>query len=75
MNRDVLRQISVILITIVTLIVNGLATSLPLNGVTTAKLSDSYWIRFVPAGRAEPMVTVPEIGKSRSIPKVVPSPS
>ena len=49
MNRDVLRQISVILITIVTLIVNGLATSLPLNGVTTAKLSDSYWIRFVPA--------------------------
>jgi hypothetical protein len=50
MNRDVLRQISVILITIVTLIVNGLATSLPLNGVTTAKLSDSYWIRFVPAG-------------------------
>lgn len=50
MNRDILRQISIILITIVTLAVNGAATSLPLNNVTTQQLSDSYLVRFVPAG-------------------------
>ncbi len=50
MNRDILRQVSVILITIITLAVNGAATSLPLNNVTTQQLSDSYLVRFVPAG-------------------------
>lgn len=50
MNRDLLRQVSVILITIITLAVNGAATSLPLNNVTTQQLSDSYLVRFVPAG-------------------------
>jgi hypothetical protein len=50
MNRDILRQISVILITIMTLAVNSAATSLPLNNVTTQQLSDSYLVRFVPAG-------------------------
>ncbi|MFN9110667.1 MAG: tryptophan-rich sensory protein [Bacteroidota bacterium] len=50
MNRDILRQVSIILITIITLAVNGAATSLPLNNVTTQQLSDSYLVRFVPAG-------------------------
>lgn len=50
MNRDTLRQAFVIIITVVTLIVNGLATSLPLNNVTTQQLSDLYLVRFVPAG-------------------------
>lgn len=50
MNRDLLRQIAVICTTVFALIINGLATSLPLNGVTTAQLSDSYLIRFVPSG-------------------------
>lgn len=50
MNRDLLRQISVICTTVVALIINSLATTLPLNGVTTAQLSDSYLIRFVPSG-------------------------
>lgn len=50
MNRDTLRQIAVIVITVVTLVVNGLATALPLNNVTTRELSDMYLVRFVPAG-------------------------
>jgi hypothetical protein len=50
MNRDIFRQISIIFVTIVTLTVNSLATTLPLNNKTTAELSDSFLIRFVPAG-------------------------
>lgn len=50
MQRDLVRQLSVIATTIVALVINVLATALPLNGVTTAQLSDSYLIRFVPAG-------------------------
>ena len=50
MNKDIFRQISVIIITIVTLTMNSLATTLPLNNKTTAELSDSFLIRFVPAG-------------------------
>ncbi len=50
MNRDIIRQLSVIATTVFALIINALATALPLNGVTTAQLSDSYLIRFVPAG-------------------------
>jgi hypothetical protein len=50
MNRDTLRQITTIFITILTLVVNSLATTLPLNNKTTAELSDSFHIRFVPAG-------------------------
>jgi benzodiazapine receptor len=50
MNRDIVRQLSVIATTVFALIINILATSLPLNGVTTAALSDAYLIRFVPAG-------------------------
>jgi benzodiazapine receptor len=50
MNRDILRQISIIIVTIITLTINSLATTLPLNNKTTAELSDSFLVRFVPAG-------------------------
>jgi hypothetical protein len=47
---DLLRQILVILGTLGTLVVNGLANALPLNGQTTATISDSFPVYFVPAG-------------------------
>jgi len=50
MNRDILRQISIIIVTIITLTINSLATTLPLNNKTTAELSDSFLVRFVPLG-------------------------
>jgi len=46
-NRFVLINI---LTFIITLTVNFLATSLPLNGLTTKEISDSFNILFVPAG-------------------------
>lgn len=50
LQNDRFRQIMTILITILTLVMNSLATTLPLNNKTTAELSDSFHIRFVPAG-------------------------
>ena len=44
------RQILIILTTLVTLTVNGLANTLPLNGLNTGEISDSFDIYFVPAG-------------------------
>lgn len=44
------RQISIIVSTIITLSVNGLANALPLNGLTTGEISDSFDTYFVPAG-------------------------
>jgi hypothetical protein len=49
-NNDLLRQGLVVVGTVVTLIVNGLANALPLNGQTTAAVSDSFPVYFVPAG-------------------------
>ncbi len=43
-------RIIAVLTTILTLVVNGLATALPLNGLTTAEISDSFSVFFVPAG-------------------------
>ncbi len=45
-----IRQILVILTTLLTLTVNGLANALPLNGLTTGEISDAFEIYFVPAG-------------------------
>jgi hypothetical protein len=44
------RQISVIAALVVTIIVNVLATSLPLNGISTGELSDRYPVLTTPAG-------------------------
>ena len=48
--KDTLRQVLVALAVIATLIVNALANSLPLGGVTTAQVSDQFQVYFVPAG-------------------------
>ena len=50
MNKDVVRQWVVVLALIVTLVVNGLANALPLNGLTTGDISDRFEVYFVPAG-------------------------
>jgi TspO/MBR family len=48
--KDLLRQISVILTVLVTLVVNILANALPLNGLNTGQISDRFQVYFVPAG-------------------------
>ncbi len=48
--RDIIRQILVIASVVVTLIVNGLANALPLNGQNTGQISDRFHVYFVPAG-------------------------
>jgi len=50
MSRDVVRQVFVVIATLVTFVVNGLANALPLNGLTTGEVSDSFKVFFVPAG-------------------------
>ena len=44
------RQIMVILTTILTITVNGLANALPINGLGTGEISDRFNVYFVPAG-------------------------
>lgn len=48
--KDILRQIAVIITLAITLVVNGLANGLPLNGLTTGEISDRFDVYFVPAG-------------------------
>lgn len=50
MNRDVLRQILVIVATVATIGLNIMANALPLNGLNTGEISDRFDIYFVPAG-------------------------
>lgn len=44
------RQIANVLTLIFTIVINGLANALPLNGLTTGAISDRFPIFFVPAG-------------------------
>ncbi len=48
--KDRQRQLAVVLTIVATLIVNVLANSLPINGLTTAEVSDGFNVYFVPAG-------------------------
>ena len=48
--KNILRQVAVIISTLVTLTVNGLANALPLNGLGTGEISDRFQVYFVPAG-------------------------
>ncbi len=48
--QDRQRQIAVILTILATLVVNVLANSLPINGLTTGEISDRFDVYFVPAG-------------------------
>ena len=50
MFKDIVRQILVVLATLATLAINGLANALPFNGLTTADVSASFNVYFVPAG-------------------------
>lgn len=50
MNKDNFRQAVNIASFIATIIVNGLATLLPLNGQTTAQISGRFPVYFTPAG-------------------------
>ncbi len=49
MNKKT-KRILMIASLIVTLVVNGLANALPINGLTTGEVSDRYPVLFVPAG-------------------------
>jgi hypothetical protein len=48
--KDVVRQISVVVSILATIIVNGLANALPINGLNTGQISDRFKVYFVPAG-------------------------
>ncbi|MBI5294674.1 MAG: tryptophan-rich sensory protein [Chloroflexi bacterium] len=48
--KDQLRRIAVIVTILATLVVNGLANTLPLNGLNTGQISDRFNVYFVPAG-------------------------
>lgn len=48
-NRKLWPYVNLLLL-VVTLVVNGLANGLPLNGQTTASISDKFPVLFVPAG-------------------------
>lgn len=48
--KDIVRQIAVLLSTIGVIVVNGLATALPLNGQGTGEISDRFDVFFVPSG-------------------------
>jgi hypothetical protein len=50
MNRDTIRQITNIVATIAVIVVNGLASALPLNGQNTGEIADQFEVYFVPAG-------------------------
>ena len=50
MNKNVIRQSLNVLAIILTLVVNGMANAIPLNGQQTGEISDRFKVYFVPAG-------------------------
>jgi len=50
LNKNTVRQVVNVLATLLTIVVNGLANALPLNGQTTGEISDRLDGYFVPAG-------------------------
>ena len=50
MNKDIFRQISIVIIIIITIAVNFLSNALPFNGLTAPEISGSFDVYFVPAG-------------------------
>jgi len=48
--KNTLRQITVVLVTIITIVINILANALPINGLNTGQISDTFKVFFVPAG-------------------------
>lgn len=50
MNKDILRQILIIVAVAATIVVNALANILPINDLQTGAISDRFPVYFVPAG-------------------------
>lgn len=50
MNNDSRRQILILVAVVATIVVNGLANALPINGLQTGAISDMFPVYFVPAG-------------------------
>lgn len=50
MNKDLTRQILIVLAVVATIAINGAANALPLNGLQTGAISDSFPVYFTPAG-------------------------
>ena len=48
--KNMIRQITVVLITLITIVINILANALPINGLNTGQISDTFKVFFVPAG-------------------------
>ncbi|HVM70758.1 MAG TPA: hypothetical protein VMT91_03290 [Anaerolineales bacterium] len=48
--KDQFRQIAVVLVTLITIVINILANALPINGLNTGQISDTFKVFFVPAG-------------------------
>lgn len=49
-SRDRLRQVVIIIALVSTLVINYLSNALPINGRTPGDISDSFPVRFTPAG-------------------------
>ena len=49
-TNGIIWQVGVVLATLATIVVNGLANALPLNGQETGEISDRFSVYFVPAG-------------------------
>jgi benzodiazapine receptor len=50
MNKDIIRQISVVFALIITISINVLSNALPFNGLSAPEIADSFEVYFVPAG-------------------------
>ena len=50
MNKNLVRQILNLVAVVATIVINGLANTLPLNGQNTGEISDRFKVFFVPAG-------------------------
>jgi len=48
--KNTFRQITVVLVILVTIVINILADALPINGLGTGQISDTFHVYFVPAG-------------------------
>ncbi len=50
MNKDIIRQISIVVALIITIAVNIMSNALPFNGLSAPEIADSFDVYFVPAG-------------------------
>jgi len=48
--KNIFRQITVVVVILATIAINVLADALPINGLNTGRISDTFHVYFVPAG-------------------------